>query len=307
MSKTIFNIYGETKNGWVVSPTKDERTLSVNKRYKIKTRDGKILDKVISLGVQREVLGNNLELFSGLISKNRGRIYNFFGKNINIKYSKRAMAPYAIKTNTKTRKRDLVTFLSFDIKDKTLVDFSIGERGCVLEMAFDNINKELSLITMMGTKESNYIRLLFKTNKGKFIQYKFTQKDMYGNLEMNTDIISRHDVKEEILTQKSFELIKFRPVFPTSIVLCELGKYDEVLELLNEKFNNNDCRIVEYIPEELPYIYNELKFSGHKAISIYYTEYSEDPKDIDGVSKQFITFKVINRITNNGKVVYIKK
>lgn len=307
MSKTIFNVYGETRNGWTISPTKDERTLSVNKRYKIRTREGKILDKAISLGVQREVLGNNLELFSGLISKNRGRVYNFFGKNINIKYSKRAMAPYAIKPNSRTRKRDLVTFLTFDIKDKTLVDFSIGDRGCVLEMAFDNINKELSIITMMDTKESNYIKLLFKTNKGKFIQYRFIQKDMYGNLELNTEVIPRHEVKPEILTQKSFELIKFRPMFPTSIVLCEVGKYDEVLELMADKFNNNDCEIHEYINDELPYIYNELKAKGQKAITVYYTEYSEDPKEIDDVSKQFITFKIINRLTNNGKIVYIKK
>lgn len=307
MSKTIFNIYGETKNGWVVSPTKDERTLSVNKRYKIKTKDGKILDKAISLGVQSDVLANNLELFSGLISKNRGRVYNFFGKNINIKYSRRAMAPYAIKTNVKTRKRDLVTFLTFDIKDKTLVDFSIGDKGCVLEMAFDNINKELSLITMMDTKESNYVKLLFKTNKGKFIQYKFTQKDMYGNLELNTQIIPRCDVKPEILTQKSFELIKFRPVFPTSIVLCEVGKYDELLDVLENKFMSNDCEIMEYVDGELEYIYNELKSKGQKAISVYYTEYNEDPKDIDEVSRQFITFRVINRITKNGRIVFIKK
>lgn len=307
MSKTIFNVYGETKNGWKISPTKDERTLSINKRYRIKTKEGKTFDKTISLGVQREVLGDNLELLSGLISKNRSRVYNFFGKNINIKYSKRAMAPYAIKPNTRTKKRDLVSFFTFNIKDKTLVDFSIIGKGCVLEMAFDNINKELSLITMMDTKLSNGIKLLFKTNKGKFIQYRFTQKDNYGNLELETNIIPRHEVKPEVLTQKNFQLIKFRPVFPTSIILCEVGKYDEVMGLLNEKFLSNESEIIEYVDGELPFIYNELKSKGQKAISVYYSEYNDDPNDIDGVSNEFMTFKVINRITKNGKIVYIKK
>ena len=306
MSKTIINIYGEGK-GWNISKTKDERSIVINKNYKAKNKKGNVINRNITIGVQKDVVSHKLELLEELLKKNRGKVYNFFGRNINIKYSKKSMSPYII--NAKSKKRDLISLFTFSIKDKSLIDISIGnDRGCVLEYAVDNFNKEISLITMTNTNKSNYIKFLFKTKKNKYLQYIFTQKDVYGNLELTKKFIPINEVKEDVLNQDKFEIIKFRPVFPTNIILCEVGKCDEVLEILKEKFNSVDSEIIEYVShEDLEYIRKDLMEKGNKAVTVYYSEYDENPKIIDDVSKQFNSFKVINRLTKNGKLIFIKK
>lgn len=300
MSKTILSFYNEGRR-WDVSDTMDERTSRLVKYYNVKTDSGLIKSKSIEIGIQKEVFGDKEDIFKRLAGLNRSKIYNFYGKNINVKYSKKTLEPYLISTQSR-EKRQLMSILTFRLCGRVITDIDIPN-GHVLEYG---LNKdEVNLIIVTNDCMDNKFTIQFKDYRKNYTDvhnYKFSQLEKGGNLTLDYDVVKMFNEEKPERTK----IKKYRPIYPTDLVLTQ--SIDECNKCLNDLFRQPMCKMEEFtFMEDLENISKAKREEGYKAITIFQDGLKEEEKTVEKVLDIFKEFKYIYNLNSNGKIWVLKR
>lgn len=262
--KTIIYVYNETKTGWKLEKTKDEGTKLITKPVRIKIDADTILEKKISIGVRSNIVeGDILERMIDT-PRNKVAVCNYFGDNINVKFSNKTLDPY-IKSSSNPKKQHVVLLLSLNLKSKKFVSYE-QERSCILEYGFDAGNNEFNLIVSMDKTSNNpYFKLkIFDHKIKKVISYSFTLVN--DKVKVQTE-----EIDEKVDTKKRTPIInKYRPKQPTRAIIVSEDDADELKDSLS-KYRKPDKHIsfIYRDEESLDELYKNLENNGYRAVTLF--------------------------------------
>ena len=263
--KTIIYVHNETKTGWKIEETADSRTKLITKPTKIKNGKNSFIEKKLSIGIQSNILvGNVLEKMVDTPRK-KVALCNYFGDNINVKFSKKTFEPY-IKSEPKSNRQHVILLISLDLKSRKFVS-SEQERSCILEYGFNADTNEFNLIVSL---DKTYENTSFKI---KMYDHKTKKVTLYSYTIVNDKVkMITEELNEQIDTKKRSPIIvKYRPNHPTNVIISHEDDCKELEKFIVSKYkksNNFTCH--SYTEDEsLDRVIAELTNSGYRAVTIF--------------------------------------
>lgn len=291
--KTTIFVHNETKTGWNIESTSDSRTKLITKPTKIITGDNSVIEKNLSIGIQTNILVDNiLDKMLEAPRKKKSITCNYFSENIAIKFSKKTFDPY-VKMEPNSNRRHVLLLISLDLESRKFV--SSEGKGCILEYGFNNETNEFNLIVSLDKSNEDPSFRLKMYNRG-------TKKVTIYNYTIVNDKVklSTKEIIEKIDTRKRSSIFKYRPNHPTNTIICHKEDVKELEDVLMDKYNKIDnftCNIYSD-NKELDKILRELTVSGYRAITIFQGRKNGKTHRID--KEKIKHFKTTMLFTNTG-------
>lgn len=263
--KTIIYVHNETKTGWKIEETGDVRTKLITKPTKIKTGKNTFIEKKLSIGIQSNILVGDILDKMVDVPRKKVALCNYFGENINVKFSKKTFDPY-IKLEPHSTKQHVILLISLDLKSRKFV-CTEQERSCILEYGFNTETNEFNLIVSL---DKGYANTSFKI---KMYNHK-TKKVTAYTYSINGDKVKMvtEELNEQIDTKKRTPIIvKYRPNHPTNTIICYDKHLDQLEKFILSKYkksNNFTCRTYKDT-ETLNSLIEELTNSGYRAVTFF--------------------------------------
>ena len=263
--KTIIYVHNETKTGWKIEDTNDSRTKLITKPTKIKKDDNSFIEKKISIGIQTNILIDDILNKMIDVPRKKVAICNYFGDNINVKFSKKTFDPY-IKSEPNSTKQHVILLISLDLKSRKFL-CTQQEKSGILEYGFNTETKEFNLIVSLNKAYENtsFAIHMYNYKTKKVTIYKYT---------MNGDKVKlvTEEIEENVDTKKRSPIIvKYRPKHPTNTIICYENQSKELEELIMSKYkriNHFNCRTYKDT-ETLNKLIEELTNSGYRAVTFF--------------------------------------
>lgn len=263
--KTIIFVHNETKTGWKIKETGDVRTRLITKPTKIKTGKNTFIEKNLSIGIQSNILVDDILDNMVDVPRKKVAICNYFGENINVKFSKKTFDPY-IKLDPKSNKQHVILLLSLDLKSRKFV-CAEQERSCILEYGFNTETNEFNLIVSL---DKSYENTSFKI---KMYNHKTKKVVLYTYSIVNDKVkLTTEELDEYVDTKKrSAILTKYRPNHPTNTIICHDDHINELDKFIVSKYNksNNFSYRTYKDNESLNSLVEELTNSGYRAVTFF--------------------------------------
>lgn len=291
--KTTIFVHNETKTGWNIEATNDSRTKLITKPTKIITDKNSVIEKKLSIGVQSNILVDNvLDKMLEAPRKKKSITCNYFGENVVVKFSKKTFEPY-VKLEPNSNRRHVILLISLDLQSRKFV--SSEGKGCILEYGFNNETNEFNLIVSLdkGNEDPSFRLKMYDRATKKVTLYNYT-------IVNNKVKLSTKELDEKIDTRKRSSVFKYRPNHPTNTIICHKEDAKELEETILAKYkkvNNFTCHT--YCDnKELDKIIEELTNSGYRAVTIFQGRKNGKAHRIE--KEKIKHFKTTMLFTHNG-------
>lgn len=262
--KTVIFVHNETKTGWEIKHTGDERTKIISKPTKIKIGKN-LVEKKLSIGVQSNILTGDILDKMVDVPKKKVVMCNYFGENINVKFSKKTFDPY-IKIDPTCKKQHVILLISLDLKSRKFI-CAEQERSCILEYGFNAETNEFNLIVSLDkTNEDTSFKIKMYNHRTKKVTL-YTYLIVNGKVKVETQ-----ELDEQIDTRKRSPIIqKYRPKHPTNTILSHKDETEQLEKFIISKYGaiSNFCIEAYNSTEEFDSIVDKLTNSGYRAITVF--------------------------------------